>query len=136
MIRIALVMHEPLGDAFAACAAHVLGRPPEMLVFDVAPDTPPEDAARRLAAELAQPSVSSVLVLCDIFGATPFNIAKRALNILDQQGVSSHIVTGTNLCMVLKALTEQQENPEKLSEDVRLGAVRGIVAETSKPVDC
>ncbi len=136
MIRIALVMHEPLGRAFAACAEHVLGRAPEMLVFDVAPDAPPEDSAQRLAAELAQPSIKSVLVLCDIFGATPFNIAKRALSILDQQGVSSHLVTGTNLCMVLKALTEQQENPEKLSEDVRLGAVRGIVAETGKPAGC
>jgi PTS system ascorbate-specific IIA component len=29
--------------------------------------------------------------------------------------------------MVLKALTEQQENPDKLSESVRQGALRGIV---------
>lgn len=135
MIRIALVMHEPLGAAFASCARHVLGAEPDLLVFDVAPDAEPDESAQRLSAQLVDSKARSVLVLCDIFGATPFNIAKKALNILDQQGVSTHLVTGTNLCMVLKALTEQQENPEKLSEDVRLGAVRGIVAATSTYMD-
>jgi PTS system mannose-specific IIA component len=131
MIRIVLVMHEPLGAAFASCARHVLGTEPDLVVFDVAPDAEPGEAARRLAVEVGGVNSGSVLVLCDIFGATPFNIAKKALTILEKQGMSTHLVTGTNLCMVLKALTEQQENPEQLSEDVRLGAVRGIVAATS-----
>jgi PTS system ascorbate-specific IIA component len=37
--------------------------------------------------------------------------------------------------MVLKALTDQQENPESFSERVRQGALRGIV-NAEPPYDC
>ncbi len=127
MARIILVMHEPLGSAFAACAEHVLGKKPELDVFDVAPDADPEAEVTRLAARMLRKPEEATLVLCDIFGATPFNIAKRAVRLASGKGLTAHLITGTNLCMVLKALTEQQENPEQLSETVRLGALRGIV---------
>lgn len=127
MARIVLVMHQPLGAAFAACAEHVLGHPTALEVFDVAPDADPEAEVTRLAARLLHAPDEATLVLCDIFGATPFNIAKRAVRLATGKGLTAHLITGTNLCMVLKALTEQQENPEQLSENVRLGALRGIV---------
>jgi PTS system mannose-specific IIA component len=127
MARIVLVMHEPLGAAFAACAEHVLGHDAELTVFDVAPDADPESQVTLLARQLLGTPDEATLVLCDIFGATPFNIAKRALKLATERGLTAHLITGTNLCMVLKALTDQQENPDKLSESVRLGALRGIV---------
>ncbi|MBB5214349.1 PTS sugar transporter subunit IIA [Parapusillimonas granuli] len=127
MARIALVMHEPLGAAFKACAQHVLGQEPELTVFDVPPDADPDELSVRLARILLDHAADPTLILCDIFGATPFNIAKRALKLATERGMVAHLITGTNLCMVLKALTEQQENPEQLSETVRLGALRGIV---------
>jgi PTS system mannose-specific IIA component len=127
MARIVLVMHEPLGAAFAACAGHVLGHEAELTVFDVAPDADPESQVTLLARQLLSTPDEATLVLCDIFGATPFNIAKRALKLATDRGLTAHLITGTNLCMVLKALTDQQENPDQLSESVRLGALRGIV---------
>ncbi|MGB6104449.1 MAG: PTS sugar transporter subunit IIA [Pusillimonas sp.] len=127
MTRIVLVMHEPLAAAFAACAEHVLGQKVELTVFDVAPDGDPETLEARLADILLQTPGEATLVLCDIFGATPFNIAKRAIKLATDQGLTAHLITGTNLCMVLKALTDQQTNPEQLSESVQLGALRGIV---------
>jgi PTS system ascorbate-specific IIA component len=128
MARIVLVMHEPLGSAFAACAEHVLGQEdPDLTVFDVAPDADPDRLVSTLAAELLKNPHEATLVLCDIFGATPFNIAKRALKLAVGRGLTAHMITGTNLCMVLKALTDQQENPDELSESVRQGALRGIV---------
>ena len=39
--RIALIMHKPLGAAFDACAAHILGRTPDLQVFDIEPDADP-----------------------------------------------------------------------------------------------
>lgn len=127
MARIVLVMHQPLAAAFADCAEHVLGRDPDLITFDVASDADPEAEVTRLASLLLQAPIEATLVLCDIFGATPFNIAKRAIRLATDRGLTAHLITGTNLCMVLKALTEQQENPDKLSESVRLGALRGIV---------
>ncbi|MGP1614315.1 MAG: PTS sugar transporter subunit IIA [Pollutimonas bauzanensis] len=127
MARIVLVMHKPLGSAFAACAEHILGQKADLTVFDVAPDAEPAPLIAELSRRLLQNADEATLVLCDIFGATPFNIAKQALKLANEQGLTAHLITGTNLCMVLKALTDQQENPDKLSESVRLGALRGIV---------
>ena len=120
-------MHEPLGRAFAECAAHVLGREPQLEVIDVVADENTDVAVEQLGRMLAQTNDGPVLVLSDIFGATPFNIARKALAQAEQQGVQGHLVTGTNLCMVLKALTANQDDPEKFSATIRQAAVRGIV---------
>ena len=127
MVQIVLVMHEPLGRAFAECAAHVLGRDPRLAVFDVIADENPEAVSSRLTRTLVEHSEGEVLILSDIFGATPFNIARKSLGEAAQKGIEGHLVTGTNLCMVLKALTANQEDPERLSETLRQAAVRGIV---------
>ena len=127
MTQIVLVMHAPLGAAFAACAEHVLGQKPALTVFDVAPDADIQTQAPVLAEQLRQASDGATLVLCDIFGATPFNIAKQAIKLAAGPRQATHLITGTNLCMVLKALTDQQDNPEQLSKSVRQGALRGIV---------
>lgn len=132
MVRIVLVMHAPLGQAFAACAEHVLGTKPLLTVFDVAPDDPTEERVEQLFELLTAPGGQGspndgILILCDIFGATPFNIANRALKKVLERKMVGHLITGTNLCMVLKAVTEQQEAPDELSEKVRLGALKGIV---------
>jgi len=127
MVSVVLVMHAPLGQAFASCAEHVLGATPSLTVFDVQPDDPIDERVEQLAALLERSPDDGVLVLCDIFGASPFNIANRALKMAHEKGVIGHLITGTNLCMVLKALTDQQQNPDELSEKVRQGALKGIV---------
>ncbi|OWT54487.1 PTS sugar transporter subunit IIA [Candidimonas nitroreducens] len=129
MASIVLVMHAPLATAFAECARHVLGSPPALQVFDVHPDDNPDELVPRLAGMLARARSAGeeTLILCDIYGATPFNIAKRALAHEAQQGGQSRLLTGTNLCMVLKALTEKQKMPEQLSQLARQGALKGIV---------
>jgi len=131
MAHVVLVMHDPLGRAFAECAAHVLGREPQLTVFDVIADENPEAASERLVQMLGNHTDGAVLLLSDIFGATPFNIARKALARLAERGVQGHLVTGTNLCMVLKALTANQDDPEEFSETIRQAAVRGIVDSTS-----
>ena len=127
MVHVILVMHAPLGAAFSSCAEHILGEPPRLTVFDVEPDDEPDIQVQKLSRLLTQDAEDGVLILCDIFGATPFNVANRALKLANEQGIVGQLVTGTNLCMVLKALTDQQGNPEALGEKVRLGALKGIV---------
>lgn len=127
MVRLVLVMHEPLGSAFSDCAAHILGYEPDVLVFDVHADDSPDESTQRLERLLDVRPDEGVLILCDIYGATPFNIASRVVRNLNARGMNVALITGTNLCMVIKALTDKQENPEMLSEIVRQGALRGIV---------
>jgi len=126
--HIVLVMHAPLGTAFAACARHVLGHGTTLSVVDVAADAPPEPIVAQLTqAWMRLPARDALLVLSDIYGATPFNIAVQALRNIKEQGRVAHLITGTNLCMVLKALTESTQHPQRFAERVRLGALRGIV---------
>ncbi|CAM5793193.1 PTS sugar transporter subunit IIA [Castellaniella caeni] len=134
--RLALVMHEPLGAAFQECARHVLGRTPDLQVFDVVPDASPAGETERILNWVRQGHPDEpILMLCDLYGATPFNIAAQALRQGLEEGYVIHLLTGTNACMVLKALTDQQENPDSLSERVRQGALRGIV-NADPPPDC
>ncbi|HEX7388424.1 MAG TPA: PTS sugar transporter subunit IIA [Castellaniella sp.] len=134
--RIALIMHTPLGAAFDACAAHVLGRVPDLKVFDIEPDAEPETKSAEVLAWLREGGLDTpALMLCDLYGATPFNIAAVAQRRAQEEGYIVHLLTGTNACMVLKALTDQQENPDSLSERVREGALRGIV-NAEPPPEC
>ena len=121
-------MHAPVGAAFASCAQHILGTKPNLAVIDVQPADPPDDCLEQLMNLLEQDGGEGTLMLCDIYGATPFNIASRALKKAADQHLAVHLLTGTNLCMVLKALTNQNDPPEELKEKVRLGALRGIVS--------
>ena len=127
MVRIVLVMHEPMGSAFFSCAEHVLGSQPDLTVFDVLPEGKPEDLVPKLEQLLMERPDDETLVLCDLYGATPFNIAVKAIRQSMAKGLVAHLITGTNVCMVLKALTDQSHEPEKLAERVRQGALRGIV---------
>jgi len=134
--RIALIMHKPLGAAFDACAAHVLGRTPDLRVFDIEPDAEPEHESDQVLQWVRDGGTDTpALILCDLYGATPFNIAVSAQRRALGEGYIVHLLTGTNACMVLKALTEQQENPDSLSERVREGALRGIV-NAEPPREC
>lgn len=134
MRRVALIMHDPLGAAFRACAAHVLGRPPQLEIFDIAPDDEPAAQVSRVLDWVRSGSLRvPVLLLCDLYGATPFNIATDVQRQARAQGYVVHLLTGTNACMVLKALTDQQEDPETFAEQVRKGALRGIVSTSPAP---
>lgn len=73
MIRLALIMHEPLASAFASCAEHVLGEKPDLFVFDIQADECTDTAVDRLLGQLQTqaPDSPATLILCDLYGATP-----------------------------------------------------------------
>ena len=79
MIGILVVSHEPLGTALIHCTRHIFGRmPPQLAALDVIPDEDPElafKAARELLARINDGS--GVIVLTDLFGATPRPPAAR-----------------------------------------------------------
>jgi PTS system ascorbate-specific IIA component len=65
---------------------------------------------------------AGVLVLTDIFGATPSNIACKLLEPGRVQGVS-----GVNLPMLIKALTYRDQSMEVLIEKALHGAHDGMI---------
>ena len=124
MVGILIVAHGTLGDALMHCASHVLGkRPPHLLQLSVTINDDPEQVlprAEELVRQLDQGD--GVLVLSDVLGATPCNIASRLLKPAKVEGVS-----GVNLPMLIRALTYREEPLATVTEKAISGGVDGVV---------
>jgi PTS system mannose-specific IIA component len=106
MIGILIVSHGAFGEALIHCASHVLGkRPPRVRQVGVTIHDDPAailPQARDLVRQLD--SGEGVLVLTDMLGATPSNIATQLLAPGRVEGVS-----GVSLPMLVRALTYREE---------------------------
>jgi len=102
MVGILIVAHGAFGEALIHCASHVLGKRPLRVrqVGITVHDDP--DAILPQAQELVRQldEGDGVLVLTDMLGATPSNIAAR----LAVPG-RVEVVAGVNLPMLVRALT-------------------------------
>jgi PTS system ascorbate-specific IIA component len=106
MIGILIVSHGTLGESLIHCASHVMGkRPLHLRQLGVTVHDDPEailPQARDLIRFLD--TGQGVLVLTDIFGATPSNIACKLLEAGRVEGVA-----GVNLPMLIRALSYREK---------------------------
>ena len=124
MTGVLIIAHAPLAHALRQCALHVfpdLGR--AVVALDVQPNTPPDETLAMARAAMRQLGTSETLVLTDVFGATPCNIAQRLV-----EGVHSSLVTGCNLPMLLRALTYRNESLESQVARALSGGTQGIMS--------
>ena len=102
MIGILIIAHGTLGESLIHCASHVLNKRPARLrqLGVTAQDDPllllPQ--ARALVRELD--GGSGVLILSDMYGGSPSNIAQKLLVPGRIEGIA-----GVNLPMLIRALT-------------------------------
>ncbi len=124
MIGILVVTHENLGDHLIRCATHVVSEKPERLMHLGVFTTDDPDAVLTNMRTIVQQldTGHGVLVLCDIFGATPCNIATR-LAATDQVVC----ITGVNLPMLVRALTYRNEALPIVAEKALDGGKTGII---------
>jgi PTS system ascorbate-specific IIA component len=112
LVGILLITHNGLGDSLIDCVGHVMGSvPPHLKALSVlASDDPArkEEEARALIAQLDEGQ--GVLLLSDVFGATPCNIARRLCEPGRVEGVA-----GVNLPMLLRVACSC---PKTLAEQV------------------
>jgi PTS system mannose-specific IIA component len=113
MVGILLVTHNGLGNSLLDCVGHVLGDlPPKLMSLAVLASDDPhskEAEGRALIRQLDQGT--GVLLLTDIFGATPSNIATRLCQPGRVQGVA-----GVNLPMLLRVLVYRDKPLAELAE--------------------
>lgn len=130
MIGLLIVAHGTLGESLIHCASHVMGKRPLYLrqLGVTIHDDP--DAILPQARDLVRfvDQGKGVLVLTDIFGATPSNIACRLLQSGSVEGLS-----GVNLPMLIKALTYRESPMNVLIEKSLSGAMDGVIR---MPGDC
>ena len=131
MIAYLLITHDDLGDALLASATHVLGSAPEQVrVLKVrAGDTQPLvlERARELAATLD--TSDGLMILVDIYGATPSNVACKMLDLSPRV----EAFAGLNLPMLVKAIAYRNLPFEQVVAKTLEGALRGIVQISKDP---
>lgn len=126
-IALVLVTHAPLGQALVACAQHVLNIQPNVLVADVLPTDLPEPWVNQLVQELRQLAKPHVLILCDLYGSTPYHIATSVQRQLTIKGHRVHLLSGVNACMLVKALSDHSTAIDDVIKNVLYATQRGIV---------
>jgi len=102
LVGILLVTHNGLGDSFTDCVKHVLGKiPGNLKVLSVLAGDDPQQKFSEGQGLIGQLDTGSgVLILADVFGATPSNIARQLCQDNDRvQGVA-----GLNLPMLLRVV--------------------------------
>ncbi|HTS84632.1 MAG TPA: PTS fructose transporter subunit IIA [Usitatibacter sp.] len=124
MIGILIVSHGAFGESLIHSASHVLGRRPVYLrqLGVTVHDDP--DALIPVAEDLIRylDQGQGVLVLTDMYGATPSNIASRLLKPGKVAGIA-----GVNLPMLIRALTYREEPLESALEKALSGASEGVI---------
>jgi mannose PTS system EIIA component len=120
---ILIVAHAPLASALRQCVLHVFPDCAALIqAVDVYPAEPPEASLAAAKLALAQLALTEVLVLTDLFGATPCNVAQKLVD-----GVSVRLLTGVNLPMLLRAATYRHEPLETLVTRAQSGGSNGIM---------
>lgn len=124
MIGLLIVAHGNFGKSLIDCAHHVMGGPvPFLQSLEVSPREAPEILLPRGQALLRQlDQGAGVLVMSDIFGATPANIARRLLNPGRIEGVA-----GINLPMLVRAITYRDKTLSLLVEKALSGGIEGVI---------
>src|SRR5688572_7757663 len=130
MIGILIVSHGAFGEALIHSASHVLGkRPLRVRQVGVTVHDDPEailPQAKDLVKQLDEGD--GVLVLTDIYGATPGNIALQLLEAGRVEGIS-----GVNLPMLVRALTYRDQGLAVTVEKALSGGSQGVLHMTG---DC
>jgi len=124
MIGLFLVTHASLGEALIQCACHVMNkRPVQIAQLGLSPQDDPLDALP-LARDMLKfvDKGHGVLVLTDIFGATPSNVALKLLEPGRIEGVA-----GVNLPMLLRALNHRDKDMKTLVVKTVAGGRDGII---------
>lgn len=118
-----LIAHAPLASALRECALHVFPDcGDDVLALDVQAASAAEDSLTAARQLLARHGAAPVLVLSDMLGATPCNVAQRLID-----GTHSRLVAGVNLPMLLRAISYRNEPLESLALRAMAGANQAVV---------
>lgn len=124
MVGLLIITHDNIGAELATTATAMLGMCPlAMKVLSVTRDCDPDDlvaTAKHLADGLDQGD--GVLVLADMYGSTPSNVASH---LLDRAGV--RVVTGVNLPMLVRVMNYSWLALPELAQKALTGGREGIV---------
>jgi mannose PTS system EIIA component len=105
MIGVVIVTHGGLAREFRAALEHVVGRQEQLETLSIGPEDDMEARRAELVASIKRVSApGGVIVMTDMFGGTPSNLA---INVMDETGCE--VIAGINLPMLIKLATARKD---------------------------
>jgi mannose/fructose/sorbose-specific phosphotransferase system IIA component len=98
--RIVVAGHGDLADAFVSAASMICGQIDDLHAVGLRPDDSPESFTERLSAACG-PADDPLLVLTDLVGGTPHNVAMAVV----RRRPSAALISGVNLAVLIEAAT-------------------------------
>ncbi len=107
MIGLVLVTHGRLADELVAAMEHVVGPQPNVASVCIGPEDDMEQRRNDILEQVAKcDDGAGVVVLTDMFGGTPSNLA---ISIMDKAKVE--VIAGVNLPMLIKLASVRHSEP-------------------------
>lgn len=129
MTQVVIVAHTPLASALKAVAEHVYPDCGSALAaLDVDAGADPHATEGRLRELLSSLAQREVLMLTDVFAATPSNVAARVA----ADSASTRLVAGVNVPMLWRVLCYRHE-PLDVVVTKAVEAARGIMHVAAAP---
>lgn len=121
--RILIIAHAPLASALRDCAMHVYAEcSSDVIALDVLPNAQPEDTLAQAMDAAGASLDSGLLVLTDIFGATPANVAQKLV-----AGSNAKLIAGVNLPMLFRSVCYRHEPLDALVARALTGGTQGVM---------
>jgi PTS system ascorbate-specific IIA component len=122
MVRLLLIAHAPLATAFRSVAAHTFPDTP-VTAIDVSPADDPGAVEALARHHLGLDPACATLVLTDVFGATPANVAQR----LAESG-RVRVLSGLNVPMLWRALNYAELPLDDVAARSVAGGAQGVMS--------
>lgn len=131
MARILILAHAPLASALLAVARHAFPDCADRVqaldvVADVGPEVTEARARELLALDAEEDDSDYVLILTDVFGATPSNVAQRL-----SDGSRVRAIAGVNVPMLWRAINYGGLPLDEVVSRSMVGGTQGVLAVTS-----
>ncbi|HBZ18497.1 MAG TPA: PTS fructose transporter subunit IIA [Betaproteobacteria bacterium] len=124
MVGILLITHGSLGRSLIDCAKHVIGDSlKNVAAVGIDGNGSIESMSNRAIKAISKvDDGTGVLVLTDMYGGSPSNIAKKLLQTNNIYGIS-----GVNLPMLIRVLTYREKDLKTLVKKALSGGSEGIM---------
>lgn len=107
MIGVVIVTHGKLAEAFVAVTEHVVGKQQQMVAIGIEPEDDGDNARELILKAIKDVNTGAgVVILTDMFGGTPSNLA---ISVMKAEGVE--VIAGVNLPMMIKLASVRAKVP-------------------------
>ena len=119
-----LASHGNLAGELLKSANMIIGETPDIKTVCMTAEDGMKGTTQKMQTALDSLEKQPVVIVCDLYGGTPFNVA----TILSQKRERVRVVTGLNLGMIIEYSVSDIEDENELAEYLCLVGKNGVVA--------